>query len=110
MTYSNDAKMRTLGVPRALLQKNGAVSEPVARAMALGALKRSGAQIAVAVTGIAGPGGAAPGKPIGTVWMAWAVRRPRNIQVTTELKRFKGGRESVRRKTVEAALLGLLSR
>jgi nicotinamide-nucleotide amidase len=110
VTYSNDAKMRTLGVPRALLQKNGAVSEPVARAMALGALKRSGAQIAVAVTGIAGPGGAAPGKPIGTVWMAWAVRRPRNIQVTTELKRFKGGRESVRRKTVEAALLGLLSR
>ncbi len=110
VTYSNDAKMRTLGVPRAVLENNGAVSEPVARAMAVGALKRSGAQIAVAVTGIAGPGGAVPGKPVGTVWMAWAVRRPRSIQVTTVLKRFKGDREGVRRKTVQAALLGLLSR
>ena len=110
VTYSNDAKMRRLGVPRAVLEKSGAVSQPTARAMALGALKRSGAQIAVAVTGIAGPGGAVPGKPVGTVWLAWAVKRPRTIHVTAELKHFRGDRETVRRKTVRAALLGLLSR
>jgi nicotinamide-nucleotide amidase len=110
VTYSNDAKTRRLGVPRAVLVKHGAVSQATARAMAVGALKRSGAQIAVAVTGIAGPGGAVPGKPVGTVWLAWAVRRPRGVQVTTEHKRFLGDRETVRRKTVQTALLGLLSR
>ena len=110
VTYSNDAKRRRLGVPHAVLDKNGAVSRATARAMALGALKRSGAQIAVAVTGIAGPGGAVPGKPVGTVWLAWAVKRPRSIQVTAEFRRFKGDRETVRRKTVRAALLGFLAR
>jgi nicotinamide-nucleotide amidase len=110
VTYSNDAKIRRLGVPRAVLAKNGAVSQETARAMALGALKLSGAQIAVAVTGIAGPGGAVPGKPVGTVWLAWAVRRPRTFRVTAEHKRFRGDRETVRRKTVQTALLGLLSR
>ncbi len=110
VTYSDEAKTRRLGVPRTVLKKHGAVSQATAQAMALGALKRSRAQTAVAVTGIAGPGGAVPGKPVGTVWLAWAVRRPRNIQITTELKRFKGDREAVRRKTVRAALLGLLSR
>jgi len=110
VTYSNEAKRRRLGVPRAVLDKNGAVSQATARAMALGALKRSGAQIAVAVTGIAGPGGAVPGKPVGTVWLAWAVKRPGTVHVTAELKRFKGDRETVRRKTVRAALLGFLTR
>lgn len=110
VTYSNNAKTRRLGVPRTLLAKHGAVSQATARAMALGALKRSGAQIAVAVTGIAGPGGAVPGKPVGTVWLAWAVRRPRNIQVTSEHKLFRGDRATVRRKTVTAALVGLLAR
>ena len=110
VTYSNDAKVRGLGVPRGVLETNGAVSQATAKAMALGALKRSRAQIAVAVTGIAGPGGAVPGKPVGTVWLAWAVKRSRSIQVTAELKRFKGDRGTVRRKTVRAALLGLLSR
>lgn len=110
VTYSNDAKRRRLGVPRAVLDKSGAVSQATARAMALGALKRSGAQIAVAVTGIAGPGGAVPGKPVGTVWLAWAVKRRRSIQVTAEFRRFKGDRETVRRKTVRAALLGFLAR
>jgi len=108
VTYSNEAKTRTLAVPRSVLARAGAVSEPVARAMAQGALRRSGVEVAVAVTGIAGPGGAVPGKPVGTVWIAWASRRGRKISVTTELKRFKGDREAVRRKTVRSALAGLL--
>jgi nicotinamide-nucleotide amidase len=78
--------------------------------MALGALRRSGAQVAVAVTGIAGPDGAVPGKPVGTVWLAWAVKRGRKVQATADLKRFTGDRETVRRKTVRAALAGLLKR
>jgi nicotinamide-nucleotide amidase len=78
--------------------------------MAVGALTRAETQLAVAVTGIAGPGGAVPGKPVGTVWLAWAVQRGKRIHVTTELKRFRGDREAVRRKTVRAALLGLLQR
>ncbi len=110
VTYSNESKRRRLGVPQAVLDTNGAVSGPVARAMAAGALQQSGAQITVAVTGIAGPGGAVPGKPVGTVWLAWAAKRGRKIHVTAELKHFKGDREMVRRKTVRAALAGLLDR
>ncbi len=110
VTYSNEAKMNRLGVARPVLMAQGAVSEAVARAMALGALRRSGAQLAVAVTGIAGPGGAVPGKPVGTVWMAWAVKRGRKIAVTAELAHFRGNRDAVRRKTVRAAMAGLLSR
>jgi nicotinamide-nucleotide amidase len=109
VTYSNEAKTRRLGVPPRVLGADGAVSEAVARAMARGALVRSGAQVAVAVTGIAGPGGAVPGKPVGTVWMAWAARRGRGIHVVAELKHFRGDREAVRRKTVRAALSGLLA-
>src|SRR5271165_6965228 len=75
VTYSNAAKRRRLGVHRTLLDKHGAVSEQVVRAMAKGALRRAQAQVAVAVTGIAGPDGAVPGKPVGTVWLAWAMRR-----------------------------------
>jgi nicotinamide-nucleotide amidase len=110
VTYSNESKIRRLHVPSAVLNAHGAVSEPVARAMAAGALQQSGAHLAVAVTGIAGPGGAVPGKPVGTVWLAWAVKRGRRVQVAAELKHFKGDRETVRRKTVRAALLGLLVR
>jgi nicotinamide-nucleotide amidase len=110
VTYSDEAKVRQLGVTRAVLKMNGAVSEATVRAMAAGALRRSGAQIAVAVTGIAGPGGAVAGKPVGTVWLGWATRRGRTIQVGTLLKHFRGNREAVRRKTVRAALEGLLSR
>ncbi|HEY9067754.1 MAG TPA: nicotinamide-nucleotide amidohydrolase family protein, partial [Burkholderiaceae bacterium] len=69
VTYSNEAKTESLGVPAALIAAHGAVSDAVARAMAEGALAHSRAQIAVAVTGIAGPGGGSPGKPVGTVWM-----------------------------------------
>jgi nicotinamide-nucleotide amidase len=107
VTYSNDSKMRRLGVPRALLEKSGAVSEAVVRAMATGALKRARAQVAVAVTGIAGPDGAVPGKPVGTVWLAWAKRRGGAVRVAAQLRHFRGDRDSVRRKAVQAALTGL---
>ena len=110
VTYSNESKARRLGVPMSVLKNQVAVSEAVARAMALGALRRSGAQVAVAVTGIAGPDGALPGKPVGTVWLAWAVKRGLKVHVTAELKRFSGDREAVRRKTVRAALAGVLKR
>ena len=110
VTYSNEAKLHRLGVPRAVLKADGAVSEAVARAMAVGALVRSDAHVAVAVTGIAGPGGAVPGKPVGTVWMAWAVKRGRKRRVSAELKHFKGDRDTVRRKTVRAAMAGILNR
>lgn len=110
VTYSNESKRRRLGVGRNLLARHGAVSEAVVRAMAVGALRRSQAQIAVAVTGIAGPGGAVPGKPVGTVWLGWATRRGRTIRVEAERRRFRGDREAVRRKTVQAALKGMLTR
>ena len=110
VTYSNDSKVRRLGVPRSVLRAQGAVSEAAVRAMASGALKRSGAELSVAVTGIAGPGGAVAGKPVGTVWLAWAERRGRAIRVAVQLKHFRGDREAVRRKTVRAALEGLLAR
>jgi nicotinamide-nucleotide amidase len=110
VTYSNPSKMRRLGVPRAVLEKSGAVSKRAVRAMAAGALRRTSAQIAVAVTGIAGPDGAVPGKPVGTVWLGWAIRRGGAIRVRTQLKHFRGDRDSVRRKTVRLALEGLLAR
>ncbi|HEY2678878.1 MAG TPA: nicotinamide-nucleotide amidohydrolase family protein [Steroidobacteraceae bacterium] len=110
ITYGNESKVQRLGVPRRVLEKQGAVSELTVRAMAAGALRRSQAHIAVAVTGIAGPGGAVPGKPVGTVWLAWAYRRAGAIQVAAQLRHFRGGRDSVRRQTVRAALSGLLKR
>jgi nicotinamide-nucleotide amidase len=110
VTYSNESKVRRLGVPRAILAKNGAVSGATVRAMAMGALRRSRAHVAVAVSGIAGPAGAMPGKPVGTVWLAWASRRGRKMRVAVQLKHFRGNRDSVRRKTVRAALEGLLTR
>ena len=110
VTYSNQSKVQRLGVPRAVLENTGAVSEETVRAMSAGALRRSGAQIAVAVTGIAGPDGAVPGKPVGTVWLGWATRHGGAIRVRTQLKHFRGDRDSVRRKTVRLALQGLLAR
>lgn len=110
VTYSDESKVRRLGVPRSVLKGKGAVSEATVRAMAKGMLLRSSAQVSVAVTGIAGPGGAVPGKPVGTVWVGWAVRRGRAIHVAAQLKHFRGDREAVRRKTVCTALQGLLDR
>ena len=110
VTYSDEAKELRLGVPSAVLRNPGAVSEATVRAMAAGAIRRTGAHLAVAVTGIAGPGGAVPGKPVGTVWLGWATRRGRTIRVAAQLRHFRGDRETVRRKTVRAALAGLLKR
>lgn len=110
VTYSNEAKTRTLGVPRTVLAREGAVSAGTARAMARGALRNTSAQLAVAVTGIAGPDGAVPGKPVGTVWFCWAVRRGRRVRLAAERRLFRGDREAVRRKTVQVALRGLLRR
>src|ERR1700723_3973363 len=96
VTYSNESKVDRLGVSRTGLEKEGAVSEATARAMAAGALERTGAQLSVAVTEIAGPDGAVPGKPVGTVWLAWAERRGRAIRVAAQLRHFRGDREAVR--------------
>jgi nicotinamide-nucleotide amidase len=104
VTYSNEAKTRWLGVPQALLAQHGAVSEAVALAMAQGALQASGAQLAVAVTGIAGPGGAVPGKPVGTVWLAWGTADGLQAQRL----QLPGDRDAVRGATVHAALQRLL--
>ncbi|MEP6547871.1 MAG: CinA family protein [Gammaproteobacteria bacterium] len=109
VTYSNESKTARLKVPASVLKRSGAVSEFTARAMAKGVLLQTDAQVAVAVTGIAGPGGALPGKPVGTVWLAWAERRGARIRVAVQLKHFRGDREAVRRKTVRAALEGLLA-
>ena len=105
--YSNDAKRSELGVPASTLARHGAVSEAVALAMAAGALRRSKARVAIAVTGIAGPAGATPGKPVGTVWIAWGLRRRGRIEVYAVRFRFRGGRDAVRRQSVAAALGGL---
>jgi nicotinamide-nucleotide amidase len=108
VTYSNAAKSTDLGVSAALIARQGAVSEPVARAMARGALRASGADLAVAVTGIAGPDGGTPGKPVGTVWFAWARRQGTRIAVSSRCRRFRGDRDAVRRQTVAQAIAGLL--
>jgi len=104
VTYSNAAKSEALGVDAALIDANGAVSEPVARAMAAGAVARSRAQVAVAVTGVAGPTGGSPGKPVGTVWFGWQV----GDDVRSERRRFDGDRATVRAATVEHALRTLV--
>jgi len=100
VSYSNAAKTELLGVPAALIAAHGAVSEPVARAMAEGALAHAHAQVAVAVTGVAGPTGGSADKPVGTVWFGWAVPGG----VFSERRRFPGDRAAVRRATVAHAL------
>lgn len=108
VTYSNASKQAELGIDASTLAQFGAVSEPVAVAMARGALKHSHAQHAVAVTGIAGPAGGTRDKPVGLVWVAWACRRGGRTRVHATGYRFTGGRDTVRRWTVVAALKGLL--
>ncbi|MEI7762389.1 MAG: CinA family protein [Comamonadaceae bacterium] len=104
VTYSNDAKMELLGVEERLLRRAGAVCQGVARAMVTGALAHSHAQVAVAVTGVAGPTGGSASKPVGTVWFGFAVPG----QVVTEKCHFDGDRAAVRAATVRHAFIRLL--
>ena len=104
VTYSNSQKTRQLGVPAQLFEQVGAVSREVVEAMVRGAQAASGARFAVAVSGVAGPGGGSAEKPVGTVWLAWAD----GDRVSSMRKHFTGDREAVRRQTVIAALDGLL--
>jgi nicotinamide-nucleotide amidase len=105
VSYSNAAKSELLGVAPALIAEHGAVSEPVVRAMAAGALAHADVHWAVAVTGIAGPGGAMPGKPVGTVWLGIARR---DGETWAECLQLAGDRRAVRAQTVQQALLRLL--
>ncbi|GIZ51965.1 CinA family protein [Noviherbaspirillum aridicola] len=104
VTYSNQSKSELLDVPAALIERFGAVSEEVAQAMAAGALARSGARAGMSTTGIAGPGGAVPGKPVGTVCFGWAL----GDRTWTERHVFAGDRRAVREQSVAHALRGLL--
>ena len=104
VTYSNQAKAELLGVDAALIAQHGAVSEVVARAMAFGAVRHSRGQVSVAVTGVAGPTGGSPQKPVGTVWFGFQV----DGQLTSETRRFDGDRAAVRDATVRHALTRLL--
>ena len=101
VTYSNAAKTELLGVPVAMIERFGAVSAEVARAMADGVLARTPASLALAVTGIAGPAGGSPDKPVGTVWLAWAVRGKGS---DTRLLQLGGDRAEIRLRTVLLAL------
>jgi len=101
VTYSNAAKQELLGVDKGTLDAHGAVSEETAREMALGALDRSRGTLALAITGVAGPGGGTPAKPVGTVCFAWA-RKGHGAR--TETRQFSGDRDAVRRRSVEHSL------
>jgi nicotinamide-nucleotide amidase len=105
VTYSNAAKREMLGLSAKTLDTAGAVSEPTVLAMAAGALARSEADLALAISGIAGPGGAVPGKPVGTVCFAWAVKE--TFQ-QADTQHFSGDREAVRRQSVAHGLRGLI--
>lgn len=107
ITYTNEAKQDMLGVAAATLERHGAVSEPTVREMAAGALSRSRAQVALAISGIAGPSGGTAEKPVGTVWLAWGFA---NGTLTSERRQFAGARDEVRRQAVEYGLQGLLER
>jgi nicotinamide-nucleotide amidase len=105
VTYTYISKREMLGVSNDTLGRHGAVSEPAVREMAAGALDRSHAQVAVAVSGTAGPSGGTPEKPVGTVCFAWGFK---DSPARSETRRFAGDREAVRRQSVEHALTGLL--
>ncbi|MEM5399545.1 CinA family protein [Paraburkholderia sp. EG287A] len=105
VTYSNQAKTEMIGVPPELIDKHGAVSEPVARAMAEGALSNSRAQVSLSITGVAGPGGGTPEKPVGMVSFGWSNR----LHTSVETLVFKGDREQIRVQAAAHALRGLLA-
>ena len=106
VTYTYISKREMLGVGSRTLGRHGAVAEEVVREMVKGALKRSHAQVAVAVSGVAGPSGGTPDKPVGTVCLAWG-RKGRKLR--SETRRYSGNREAVRRQSVERALRGVLA-
>jgi nicotinamide-nucleotide amidase len=108
VVYSNAAKTALLGVPETLIDTHGAVSEAVVCAMAQGALTRSSAHVAVAVSGVAGPGGGTQAKPVGTVWLAW-LRRDESAPYA-RCFHFSGDRAAVRKQAIDAALAGLIVR
>ena len=109
VSYSNQAKVALLAVPQALIDAHGAVSEAVARAMAEGILRSSGADLGVSVTGVAGPGGGSAAKPVGTVWFGFAVRQgDGSLRVDVEHRHFDGNRAEVRAASVRHALHRLL--
>lgn len=110
VSYSNGAKEQMLGVSNDTLAEQGAVSEDVVQQMAEGALSLSGADIAVAVSGIAGPDGGTQEKPVGTVWFAWARREQSAVLIDTDLQQFDGERRTVRIQTVMHALNGIRDR
>ena len=110
VSYSNGAKESILGVKNRTLVEHGAVSEPVVLEMAEGALCLSGADVSVAVSGVAGPDGGSEEKPVGTVWFAWAMRGPGGIASDAELLHFEGNRESIRMQTVIHGLKGVQRR
>jgi nicotinamide-nucleotide amidase len=104
VVYSNAAKMRDLGVSRATLDAHGAVSEAAVIELARGALRVSGADVAIAVSGIAGPDGGVPGKPVGTVWFGTACRRGDEVVVDARRQLFEREREAIRRRAVEYSM------
>ena len=108
VTYSNALKQSLLGVLPSALAQHGAVSEEVAREMAVGALETFGGRIALSVTGIAGPGGGQPSKPVGTVWFGWVWRDQGEIRSRVTREQFDGNREAVRRQSVARALREVL--
>ncbi len=109
VAYSNALKSGLLGVPADMLSDCGAVSEPVVRAMAVSVLRQTGSTVAVAVSGVAGPTGGTPDKPVGTVWLAWVWREADgSLRAEAQCALFAGGRESIRRLTVQGALQRLL--
>lgn len=109
-SYSNAAKQALLGVRAATLEADGAVSAATVREMAEGALEQSGADFAVAVSGIAGPDGGSDDKPIGTVWFGFGSRNASKITIDTDRRRFDGDRDAVRRESVLHALAGIQDR
>lgn len=105
VTYSDKSKEQQLGVKSVLIEGSGAVSGAVAVAMAEGAIKQSGANVGVAITGIAGPDGGSEEKPVGTVWIAWSIR---NGKTFSRLFAFDGGRKQIRDQAIEEAFHGLI--
>jgi len=106
ITYSYESKREMLGVKETTIQKKGAVSQICVEEMALGALQQSHAKVSVACSGIAGPTGGSPDKPVGTVWLSWAVQGQKSV--ISQKFCFDGDRQAIREKTTEAALMGIM--